>query len=402
MMTITQRHVSPRFLTRCYLAALAIIALLSIASHLVLSEALRADEGSAEIINASGRQRMLSQRIVSLSAELEAGDATARRPLVEGIAELGAAHRRLVALVPSTADSDHAKLKALYFGRPAIDRRVERFTAAAARIARRHSDASLSVARDRDFALIADEARGPLLVGLDQAVKVHQAASEARSRQLVTIQWWILAVVLLTLLVEAMFIFRPMVSRLADYVMALLRLADVDYLTGLANRRAFTDQSLRAIEQGRRHRRPATVLLIDVDHFKAVNDTHGHPGGDAALCLLSDLFRDGARAGDVVGRIGGEEFAIFLPETSGAQAAVIAERVRATVAATPVEIDGKTVPLTVSIGMANVRFDESDPLAAALKIADAMLYLAKKMGRNRVWPVLNLKQPAPRLRQKVA
>ena len=89
--------VSPRFLTRCYIAALAVIALLSIASHLVLSEALRANEGSAAIINESGRQRMLSQRIVSLSAALIAGDGSARRPLIDAKSDFQSAHARLVA-----------------------------------------------------------------------------------------------------------------------------------------------------------------------------------------------------------------------------------------------------------------------------------------------------------------
>lgn len=382
--------VSPRFLTQCYIAALAIIALLSIASHLVLSEALRAEEGSAAIINSSGRQRMLSQRIVGLSAELIAGDATARRPLVEATAAFSATHDRLVALLPATKGSERDRLEAIYFGPETVDRRVVRFTGSAQRIAERGPGDAASLRENADFKLLVDEARGPLLDGLDHVVRVHQAASETRSRELITIQWSILAVVLATLLIEAIFIFRPMVSRLADYVLTLLRLADGDYLTGLANRRAFTDRGDRAIAHGRRHDRPASLLLIDVDHFKAINDAHGHPGGDTVLVELAETLRTMARASDIVGRIGGEEFAILLPETSPPQAAVIAERVRSSVASLRIPLDGEDVVPTISIGMAAVRFHQADPLAAAMKTADAMLYRAKEAGRNRVWPALEL------------
>ena len=385
--------VSPRFLTRCYIAALAVIALLSIASHVVLSEALRANEGSAAIINDSGRQRMLSQRIVGLAAELIAGDLSARRPLADATADLERAHAHLLARLPTTAGSERDQLEAIYFGPAMIDRRVAHFASAARRIADRGPLDTPSVLDDTDFKSLVSEARGPLLVGLDKAVKIHQAASELRSRQLSSIQWAILAIVLMTLLVEAIFIFRPMVTRLADYVRALLRLADGDYLTGLANRRAFTDQSNRAIEHGRRHDHPASLLLIDVDHFKAINDTHGHPGGDTVLVELAECLRLTVRASDIVGRIGGEEFAILLPETSPPQAAAMAERVRASVAALRIPIDGEDVSPTISIGMAGLRFHQADPLAAAMKTADAMLYRAKEAGRNRVWPTLELQSP---------
>lgn len=385
--------VSPRFLTQCYIAALAVIALLSIASHVVLSEALRANEGSAAIINDSGRQRMLSQRIVGLAAELIAGDMSARRPLVDATADFERAHAHLVALLPTTAGSERDQLEAIYFGAATIDRRMAHFASAAERIAARGPRDTRPLLDDTDFKSLVSEARGPLLVGLDKAVKIHQAASESRSRQLISIQWAILAIVLVTLLVEAMFIFRPMVTRLADYVRALLRLADGDYLTGLANRRAFTDQSIRAIEHGRRHEHPASLLLIDVDHFKAINDTHGHPGGDTVLVELAECLRLVVRASDIVGRIGGEEFAILLPETSPPQAAAMAERVRESVAALRIPIDGEDVSPTISIGMAGLRFHQADPLAAAMKTADAMLYRAKQAGRNQVWPALELQPP---------
>ena len=99
------------------------------------------------------------------------------------------------------------------------------------------------------------------------------------------------------------------------------------------------------------------------------------------------------RASDIVGRIGGEEFAILLPETSPPQAAAMAERVRASVAALRIPIDGEDVSPTISIGMAGLRFHQADPLAAAMKTADAMLYRAKEAGRNRVWPALELQSP---------
>jgi len=162
-------------------------------------------------------------------------------------------------------------------------------------------------------------------------------------------------------------------------------LATTDFLTGLPNRREFMGRLDQ--EQGRLQREIgacAAVLLLDIDHFKRINDEHGHAAGDAVLRQLADLMRDGQRKIDMLGRIGGEEFAILLPGTDLDAAAVFAERLRQRVEQTPMRLDdGATLAITVSIGVAAMggRTAGGDP---ALIRADQALYCAKRGGRNRV------------------
>lgn len=379
---------TPHFLTRCYIIALALIGIMSIASHIVLAEALKTNEGSARIINMSGRQRMLSQRIVALSAELIAGDEDARGKLATATLQLRESHAHLLRLAADAPPPVGVALRSAYFGADAIDLRMTRFGKAAERIAQLPAGVGAAAFHAGDFALLSAEARGPLLAGLEHIVQIQQRASEDRSNRLMTIQWSILAVVIVTLLVEALFIFRPMARRLAEHVRQLMHLVDVDFLTGLNNRRSFSERSARLIDQAQRHDRPAAVMLIDADHFKRVNDEHGHPAGDTVLVALARALQDGARSCDVVGRIGGEEFAILLPETTVAEAVMIAERVRSRIAAKTIAVDGHQLVQTVSIGVGRVPIEQDDPLACALKVADTMLYKAKAAGRNRVWPML--------------
>ena len=164
----------------------------------------------------------------------------------------------------------------------------------------------------------------------------------------------------------------------------LLVLATTDFLTGLPNRREF--MARLDDEQARIQRDVsgcATVLLLDLDHFKRINDELGHAAGDAVLRHLAALMRDSARKIDMLGRVGGEEFAILLPGTELEAAAVFAERLRLRIAATPLALDGRGVTATASIGIAALNGADSGGDAALIR-ADQALYRAKRGGRNRV------------------
>jgi diguanylate cyclase (GGDEF)-like protein len=161
------------------------------------------------------------------------------------------------------------------------------------------------------------------------------------------------------------------------------RQAITDDLTGLVNRRRFIEALQAEIERARRFGTQLTVVLADLDDFKRVNDDFGHHAGDIVLKSFADLLRSHVRDVDVAGRVGGEEFAILLPETAAGGAASVAERMRLSLSSVPILIsDGRTVRVTSSFGVAELATEQAgDDL---LRGADAALYRAKAEGKNRV------------------
>lgn len=178
-----------------------------------------------------------------------------------------------------------------------------------------------------------------------------------------------------------------------------LRLLSItDSLTGLFNRRHFIEESEREIARARRYHLPTGMLLLDIDHFKRINDTYGHTTGDEALKAFAAACQKALRTNDILGRLGGEEFGVFLPQTDADGAALVAERIRHAVEAIRLSHDSKatdrdsqTVSLTVSIGVAAGCGGEPG-VDALLSRADEALYRAKAAGRNRV---VRADQPIP-------
>jgi len=165
---------------------------------------------------------------------------------------------------------------------------------------------------------------------------------------------------------------------------ALYHRATRDALTGIFNRGHFTEMAVQEIERARRFAEPLSVALLDLDHFKRVNDTHGHDAGDQALITFSQLCQEFARKVDLVGRLGGEEFVMMLPRANKEPAFEILQRLRLKVMETRiVASSGASFGFTVSIGLASLRPHTRD-LRELLRNADAALYKAKREGRNRV------------------
>lgn len=163
----------------------------------------------------------------------------------------------------------------------------------------------------------------------------------------------------------------------------LLELATTDGLTGLNNRRHFLERGQAELGRSRRTGAPVGCLMFDVDHFKKVNDTHGHDVGDAVLRALALAARESLRDIDLLGRLGGEEFGALLPETGHTDALLVAERLRAAVAAMGLTHQGAPLVVTISLGVA-CALGEGETLESLLKRADGALYEAKQAGRNRV------------------
>jgi diguanylate cyclase (GGDEF)-like protein len=163
----------------------------------------------------------------------------------------------------------------------------------------------------------------------------------------------------------------------------LERLATTDGMTGVYNRRHFLSLADREWARARRYQRPISFLMIDIDYFKSINDGFGHQVGDEMIVHLAKLARDCKRDCDVLARIGGEEFALLLPETDLPQAQIVAERLRRVVAANSLVVASGSIPATVSIGVATSVAAMND-ISDLMKAADQALYDAKHAGRNRV------------------
>lgn len=163
----------------------------------------------------------------------------------------------------------------------------------------------------------------------------------------------------------------------------LEELSITDSLTGLYNRSHLMDTLAGEVARSRRHNRPFTLLIMDIDHFKRYNDTYGHLAGDEALRRTGFLLKESIRSSDYASRYGGEEFILILPETGAEDGVELAERIRNQIAEKEMGSDGSPLKVTVSVGVASFPTDGDDP-HSLMKRADAALYEAKRRGRNRV------------------
>ena len=180
---------------------------------------------------------------------------------------------------------------------------------------------------------------------------------------------------------------RRYTERLRDNVQISIEMAITDALTGLFNRRYMENHLGTLIEQAAARGKPLAVMVLDIDYFKSINDSHGHDAGDDVLRDFALRIKRSIRGIDLACRVGGEEFVIVMPETDMAVAAMVAERLRRRIAAEPFPIcqGSQRLPVTLSIGIAALR-GQDDNAAALIKRADQALYRAKRDGRNRVVP----------------
>jgi diguanylate cyclase (GGDEF)-like protein len=167
---------------------------------------------------------------------------------------------------------------------------------------------------------------------------------------------------------------------LSRYQRRLEEMAATDELTGLLNRHAFTILIGRLLAEYRRDLRPISVLLVDIDHFKRINDNHGHLAGDAVLAKIAGILQEGLRASDLAVRWGGEEFLVVLKGCDLEEAKHIAEKLRAAIAAQPIGVEGRSIEVTASFGVS--QFDGTELPTQTVSRADAALYWAKQEGRN--------------------
>ncbi len=185
-----------------------------------------------------------------------------------------------------------------------------------------------------------------------------------------------------TFSIVVLFVTAAGMSKLAEYERRLLIDSITDPLTGLLNRRHFMALSSREETRSRRHDLAFSVLMLDIDHFKRVNDTYGHPVGDLAIKALADICTKALRPHDILARYGGEEFVLTLPQTDTDGARIVAERIRAMTEQLALATDQGTIRFTVSIGVTTYR--RGKDFEQVIGRADQALYRAKQNGRNQV------------------
>lgn len=187
------------------------------------------------------------------------------------------------------------------------------------------------------------------------------------------------------LAVPLLFAFSYKMRQLAITQAELQVVASTDSLTAVLNRGAFTllvDSYLSAVREQQEAKKSGALLIVDADHFKSINDRFGHDSGDEALKVIAGSIRGLVRNADLVGRIGGEEFGVFLPGSSSHEAETVAERIRQTINSVRFTADGEPLALSVSVG--GVVFDDNVAYSDLYRVADQELYRAKQAGRNRV------------------
>ncbi len=178
---------------------------------------------------------------------------------------------------------------------------------------------------------------------------------------------------------EPLLLARKLRSALA----AMSELSKTDELTGLANRRQFDETLEHTYQQARRYNRPLSVMVMDIDLFKAVNDTKGHQAGDQVIREVGEVIRGSCRRADTPARLGGDEFGVLLPETTAGASAVVAERIRKGVQEHIVVVDGAEINVSLSLGVADLYAGKIERAADLVGLADEALYAAKQLGRNR-------------------
>jgi len=374
---------APWATTITYMVALLVIASISVTSHLLTNRIVARQSTTALLVNTAGRQRMLSQRITRLaqqSADGTLAPTAAAAQILALTARMETAQHQLIDgdTAIGLKGSDAPQIHDLYFGSKVhLQQQVLDFLAHARAFAAQPSP-NLS---DPHLHAMVTAADTSLLDGLDAAVALYQSASEHDIRHLEHLMNTLTALMLLVLILEALLIYRPLFNRLTSAISLLLKVSTTDFMTGLLNRRAFLAAAERELAMSSRSHVPCCLLLIDLDSFKNVNDTYGHPAGDLVLQNFAAVAHKSRRDGDLVGRMGGEEFALILPATDLDGGIQVAERLRVAFAESRVTSNGRTIAATISTGMLCTT---GGSLTECIAHADRLLYQAKHSGRNRV------------------
>lgn len=381
-------HNPRKMMTRIYVISLSIIALLAIAAHMLLNSVIEQQLQTGKIINVSGQQRMLSQRATLFTLDyLETGSSAAKNTAQKAINQMAQNHDELLmdhfkALSnnqPSPLSNDMINL---YFNTDNnVDTQLVRFVSLISdTLASPPRNENIFSSEGLEFKEMAKE---PLLTALHNVVSLYEKESLDEVDKLRSAQQVVLVITIFTILIEAVFVFRPMVSKISAFARRLQWEATHDYLSGIFNRRAFFMIGEKLLSNNKRNKKPSSIIMIDIDKFKAVNDKYGHAVGDVAIQHVARITKGNIRSSDVLARFGGEEFVIFLPETDVHGAVTLAEKIRKKINETALSVKKENITISASFGVSASLLSD-DSLELLIQKADDRLYVAKESGRNKV------------------
>ena len=377
--------------TKAYMTAFLLIAGISVVVHLITSSITQIQQASIKNTYLINQERTLIEQIsASSSKHYTLGEKLDYDLLTQAIDQLNSTHTKIINNIQdqSLFNPRSPVLNELYYDAPFyIDKNINEFIEKAQTYTS-YEPGDKSVERVESHNFIQRKSRSLLQPSLNKALADYQNEVIKRVKTYHTIQLGGLVFVLIVLLLEAAFIFHPLAVRTRIYHNMLLKQALEDPLTGLSNRRAFMNRSEAAMKRAYRDQEQLIVALTDLDHFKSVNDTYGHDIGDAVLKHFSAVLKKSLRGGDIIGRIGGEEFAVILPKTNYETGKEALERLCHDVENNPcpyVSEQGidELLKYTVSIGYTNISSNQEMSVDELLKKADEALYEAKEGGRNR-------------------
>ncbi|MGS2719289.1 GGDEF domain-containing protein [Paraglaciecola aestuariivivens] len=376
-------------MTSTYIVSLGVIAFLSIVVHFMLDRIIEEQGDSAVVISISGEQRLLSQRISLLTLDyLASGDLTTKQMAQDALVLMKKNHELLLkehhqASQNNVSSPLSAQMNSLYFdNEKGLSPQIEQFTFLINQALRQDPSQFAQMPMPSEFRFW-HQAKHDLYSTLDKIVKQYELEGLQKVKDLKSAQRLVLLIIILTLLIEALFIFRPMVNRVAKFAERLQKEANHDHLTGLLNRRSFSIFVNKSWALSKRYGHQMSIITYDIDNFKLVNDDYGHDVGDKALRHVSQLIQENTRESDCVARLGGEEFVVMLPQTNKHDAKSLADKIRLLIEKSPLDLEAGTLALTVSAGISEfVKTDDS--IDDILKRSDQALYSAKKQGRNKV------------------
>jgi diguanylate cyclase (GGDEF)-like protein len=368
-----------------FILCLAVVGGLVITGYFVTDRIIVSGSVSTKVARLGEQQRTLAARVISGAVGYAHGnDENARDQARGAMLALKATHNALTQgdpeagiPEPDSPDIDTINFDAPYF----LDEKLRRFLYAANEIVRRPWSEDLP--RTRYIQELYGDAGKELVAGLEALAERHETEHTANVETMRTAIASIAGSILIVLLVIGGAIFLPMLRRLSRQTQELIDLARTDPLTGCHNRRSFLGLGEAEMDRFRRYEGDLSVIMLDIDKFKAVNDTFGHAVGDEVIRALARSCLENLRKSDILGRLGGEEFAVFLPETPIDKAMLVAEKIRIALSETAVAHPAGVLHFTTSFGVTTANKDDEDILSG-LNRADGNLYAAKESGRNRV------------------